>query len=163
VSDKPDATHKSLVELSATVQCLCTMPSAESQILSAFSQDPEYAHRLEMLPSYQESLHLRYPPVCEACLPAVEDEIRKKDHMARTKALGGWLQESKGRDMQRRVLDTRRERERFDVEIIAWRLRGMLWAVTLSLVLVVNSIGECLRPLPVSYLLPSTRRAGFSA
>jgi hypothetical protein len=118
--------------------------SVKSQITGASSQDPEYARRLEMLPNYQESLHLRYPPVCNACLPAVEDEIRKKDHMARTKALGGWLQESKGREKQRRVSDTHKVKETFDVEIIAWRLRGVLWAMTFSLALLVNSIGECL-------------------
>jgi hypothetical protein len=95
-----------------------------------------------MLPTYKESLHLRYPPVCDACLPAVEDEIRKKDHMARTKALGGWLQESKGRERQRRVSDTHKEKDKFDVEIIAWRLRGILWAVTFSLALSINAIGE---------------------
>lgn len=84
-----------------------------------------------MLPEYRESLHLRYPPVCENCLPAVEEEIRNKDNMARTKALGGWLKESKGKDRQRRVSGTLKEREKIGTQIIAWRIRGVLWVTSL--------------------------------
>jgi hypothetical protein len=138
-----------------------TLP-IQFQILIASSQDPEYARRLELLPEYKESLHLRYPPVCDACLPAVEEEIRKKDHMARTKALGGWLQESKGKEKQRRTSDTPKGKERFDLEIIGWKLRGILWAMTFALALVVNSIGECFESLPVSGFSTSSRHAGLS-
>ena len=96
-----------------------------------------------MLPTYEQNLHQRYPPVCEACLPAVEDEIKKKDHMARTQALGKWLQDSKGRGRQRRTSDAHMGKERLDLEIIAWRLRGILWAVSLSLTVLANSLGKC--------------------
>lgn len=145
MSDKSNATGKSLVELFTTIQCVCTIVQRlqSFRFLSALSQDPEYARRLEMLPAYKESLHLRYPPVCNTCLPAVEDEIRQKDHMARTTALGGWLQESKGRGKQRHVSDPRKEKENYDLEIIAWKIRGILWAINFSLALLVNSIGEC--------------------
>jgi hypothetical protein len=96
-----------------------------------------------MFPAYKENLHQRYPPVCDACLPAVEDEIKKKDHMARTQALGKWLQDSKGRERQRRASDVHNGKESLDLEIIAWRLRGILWAVTLSLAVLYNSLGKC--------------------
>ncbi|KAF8832204.1 hypothetical protein HHX47_DHR1001936 [Lentinula edodes] len=93
---------------------------------------PEYEQRLEMVPRYRESLHTRYPPVCESCLPAVEEEIRKKDAMARAHALGGWLKETKGKVRQRRVSATLQERENISKELFAWRVRGCLWAATLG-------------------------------
>ncbi|KAI6095514.1 hypothetical protein EDD16DRAFT_1720788 [Pisolithus croceorrhizus] len=59
---------------------------------------PDYARRLEQLPAYRESLHIRYPQVCAQCSPAVEDEIKRKDQMARTQALAGFLKDTKGKD-----------------------------------------------------------------
>ncbi|KAF9076115.1 Ima1 N-terminal domain-containing protein [Rhodocollybia butyracea] len=97
---------------------------------------PEYEQRLEMLPQYRESLHIRYPPVCESCLPAVEDEIQRKDAMARSQALGGWLKETKGKARQRRVSATLQEREKVSKELFVWRVRGVLWAATLMLFVV---------------------------
>ncbi|KIJ21898.1 hypothetical protein PAXINDRAFT_105505 [Paxillus involutus ATCC 200175] len=92
---------------------------------------PDYAKRLEQLPAYRESLNVRYPPVCENCSPAVEDEIQRKNQMARTEALGGWLKESKGKDRQRQVSGTEREREKVESQLAVWRLRGALWWTTL--------------------------------
>ncbi|KDR85360.1 hypothetical protein GALMADRAFT_54086 [Galerina marginata CBS 339.88] len=95
-------------------------------------EDPEYESRLEMLPAYRESLHVRYPPVCESCLPQVEEEIRRKEQMARVKALGGWL--SKGKERRRRVSagPDVLEREATPSETIFWwKARGCLWAATL--------------------------------
>ena len=94
-----------------------------------------------MLPAYRESLHLRYPPVCETCLPLVEEEIQKKDQMARTKALGAWLNDSKGKERQRRVSGAVKGREKITVEILFWRLRGFLWISTMVLSIVGNSRG----------------------
>ncbi|KAK7468724.1 hypothetical protein VKT23_003227 [Stygiomarasmius scandens] len=91
---------------------------------------PEYQRRLEMLPEYRESLHVRYPPVCDNCMPAVEEEIRKKDNMARSQALGGWLKETKGKITQRRVSQTLEKRERVSKELVMWRVRGCLWGLT---------------------------------
>ncbi|KAJ4485951.1 Ima1 N-terminal domain-containing protein [Lentinula aciculospora] len=104
-------------------------------LLSNYLPSPtssEYQQRLDMLPQYRESLHARYPPVCESCLPAVEEEIRRKDVMARTQALGGWLKETKGKVRQRRVSATLQERETVFKELFAWRVRGCLWAVTMG-------------------------------
>ncbi|KAJ3821804.1 Ima1 N-terminal domain-containing protein [Lentinula raphanica] len=93
---------------------------------------PEYQQRLEMLPQYRESLHTRYPPVCESCAPAVEEEIRRKDAMARAQALGGWLKETRGKVRQRRVSATLQEREKVSRELLIWRIRGCLWVITLA-------------------------------
>lgn len=107
-------------------------------IFPCITQHPEYARRLELLPDYRNSLNVRYPPVCNNCLPAVEEEIRTKDHMARTKALGGWLKQSKGKEKQRKVSGSGKEREKLGVQLAAWRVRGCLWALTLILSIVAN-------------------------
>lgn len=107
-------------------------------------QDPSYERRLEMLPDYRNSLHVRYPPVCDKCQPAVDEEIRTKDHMARTKALGGWLKQSKGKEKQRKVSAAGKQRDNLVVELAAWRFRGGLWCSTLMVVLVGNATGEAL-------------------
>ncbi|KAF5385282.1 hypothetical protein D9615_001386 [Tricholomella constricta] len=114
--------------------------------------DPEHAARLEMLPEYRESLQVRYPPVCDACLPAVEDEIRRKDHMARTKALGGWLKDSKGKERQRRVSEGYKEPEKVTTEITIWRARGVLWATSFVVAVLCNLAGA----LSVQSLYPLT-------
>ncbi|KAH0590911.1 hypothetical protein H2248_001026 [Termitomyces sp. 'cryptogamus'] len=103
--------------------------------------DPEYPARLASLKEYRESLHARYPPVCDNCSPAVEDQIRQKDHMARTKALGSWLNDSKGKERQRRVSEGYREPEKATTEIIVWRLRGCLWAITFISAFICNLAG----------------------
>ncbi|KAF8913017.1 hypothetical protein CPB84DRAFT_1841443 [Gymnopilus junonius] len=92
-------------------------------------ESPEYQSRLELLPAYRDSLHVRYPPVCESCLPQVEEEIRKKDQMARVKALGGYL--SKGKDRRRRVsggLDTEPDKSTTSETLLWWK-----WCVYLSM------------------------------
>ncbi|KXN83863.1 Integral inner nuclear membrane protein ima1 [Leucoagaricus sp. SymC.cos] len=105
-------------------------------LLSSYLPPPEssdYAQRAEMLPDYRESLHTRYPPVCENCRPAVEDEIRRKDQMARSKALGAWLKDSKGKDSQRRVSGRAKVREKDVVELYWWKIRGGLWLATATI------------------------------
>jgi hypothetical protein len=94
------------------------------------------------LAEYKESLQLRYPPVCATCLPLVEDEIRRKNEMARSKALGGWLQETKGKEKQRKVSGAGKDLEKVTLQLVAWRLRGCLWVGSLAAAAVGNSIGE---------------------
>jgi hypothetical protein len=72
---------------------------------------------------------MRYPPVCADCQPAVEEEIRRKDAMARTQALGGWLHQTKGKARQRQASLTKQETDNLG-EMLAWRIRGGCWAVT---------------------------------
>lgn len=79
--------------------------------------------------------------MCADCLPLVKDEIKKKDHMARTRALGGWLKESKGKK-KRQVSGKGKEKETIGVELVAWRIRGALWAATLVSALAGNAAGK---------------------
>lgn len=94
-----------------------------------------------MLPEYRESLHARYPPVCEMCQQSVDDEIHRKDNMARVSALGGWLKDSKGKDKQRRV-SASVEREKVNIELFIWRIRGCLWAGTSLISVAFNGLCE---------------------
>jgi hypothetical protein len=98
-----------------------------------------------MLPEYRESLHVRYPPVCDNCMPAVEEEIKKKDSMARSQALGGWLKETKGKTTERRVSQTLQHRERVSKELTIWRIRGCLWCLTVCVALFGNLTGVTTR------------------
>ncbi|KIO29352.1 hypothetical protein M407DRAFT_21577 [Tulasnella calospora MUT 4182] len=59
------------------------------------TSDPAYKQLLEQLPAYKESLNLRYPPLCPSCTPAVEEVLERKNQMARTSVLGGWLRQIK--------------------------------------------------------------------
>ncbi|OCH96049.1 hypothetical protein OBBRIDRAFT_787500 [Obba rivulosa] len=97
---------------------------------------PEYAQRSALLPEYQRSIEARYPPVCAACAPAVADEIKRRDDMARTRALGGFLRASKqgrvsGSEADARAA-ARRSKERLEREIAAWKIRGCLWVAGLA-------------------------------
>ncbi|KAI0788511.1 Ima1 N-terminal domain-containing protein [Abortiporus biennis] len=96
-------------------------------------EDPEYASRLETFPTYRESVEIRYPPVCPQCLPAVEDEIRKRDQMAKTTALGGFLKDSRGKGRQRQVSLTHARKEQLEKSLLMWRIRGVLYALTLAI------------------------------
>jgi hypothetical protein len=95
-----------------------------------------------MLPAYRESLYQRYPPVCESCLPQVEEEIRQKDHMARVQALGASL--SKGKQRQRRVSGPDPAKEaQMNKALYWWRIRGCLWAAGLCISLYAHISGMC--------------------
>lgn len=110
-------------------------------MLEVHSQSHEYQERLARLPEYRENLHLRYPPVCDACLPQVEEEIQRKDKMARIKALGMSLNKSKER--QRRISTTDLEREKhLHDRLFWWRLRGLLWALSYLLSISFNLLSE---------------------
>lgn len=94
--------------------------------------DPEYERRLAALPEYERSLHTRYPPVCASCAAEVEERIAEKDRMARTSALRGFLRESKGKEHARQVSITAEKREKLELRLFAWRVRGCLWAATVA-------------------------------
>lgn len=86
-------------------------------------------------------METRYPPVCADCQPAVEEEIKKRNHMARTSALGGFLQTSRGKGKQRQEIVSQ-EREKLERQLFAWRMRGSLWGFTLLVSLATYSIGQ---------------------
>ncbi|PIL31845.1 hypothetical protein GSI_06549 [Ganoderma sinense ZZ0214-1] len=95
-------------------------------------EDPEYEKRLELLPEYQRSIEVRYPPVCANCLPTIEQEIKRKDQMARVRALGSALRNTRGTDNRRRTSATKKDREKLDRELWIWRIRGCLWAASVG-------------------------------
>lgn len=97
-------------------------------------QDPEYANRLSLFDAYRDSIEVRYPPVCAQCQPAVEEEIRKRDQMARTSALGAFLKDSRGKGKQRQVSNSQKiNKEKFERALVGWRIRGVLWAMTVGM------------------------------
>ncbi|KAH9858081.1 Ima1 N-terminal domain-containing protein [Lenzites betulinus] len=93
--------------------------------------DPQYEGRLEAITEYRRSVETRYPPICPNCLPAVEEEIRKRDHMARVRALGGALKTTRGTDSRRRSKSTQQERDKLERELRRWKFRGCLWVGSL--------------------------------
>jgi hypothetical protein len=112
-----------------------------------------------MLPAYRESLHVRYPSVCNQCLPQVEEQIRQKEHMARTQALGGWL--SKGKDRHKRVSGPDVQKEIVPSEILFWwKVRGCLWVLSFSVSLIGSLSGKQLlysQVMDVVILTPISR------
>ncbi|KAJ7932559.1 hypothetical protein B0H13DRAFT_1955972, partial [Mycena leptocephala] len=93
---------------------------------------PESDHRMQTLDEYRESLHLRYPL-------SVEEEIRRKDAMARTQALGGWLNQTKGKARQRQASLTKEDLDKLGLEMLAWRIRGCLWVATVIISMLGNA------------------------
>lgn len=77
------------------------------------------------MPAYTAALQARYPPVCKDCQPSIDEELKEKEHMARTTALGGWLKRSQHVGARRSE-----EQQRVKPLVTFWRLRGLLWAVT---------------------------------
>ena len=94
-----------------------------------------------MLPAYRESLHVRYPPVCDSCLPLVEDEIRQKEQMARVKALGGSLK--KGKERRRKASGPEIEKVKSTADTMFWwKVRGYLWALSFVVSIICSAAGE---------------------
>ncbi|KAI0048324.1 hypothetical protein FA95DRAFT_1491034 [Auriscalpium vulgare] len=103
-----------------------------SSYLPPSEDDPGYARRLESYPAYRDSVYARYPQVCDECAPLVDAEIRKKDSMARADALGRSLKQTKGLDSRRlHSPGSRFDRHKLERELKWWRLRGVLWGVTM--------------------------------
>ena len=104
-------------------------------------QDPDYELRLADFADYKASIHARYPPVCEKCSPLVEEEIRKKDVVARSNALGSWLNESKKKDTRRQVCLSNMDRHKLYRELRWWTARGVLWVASLLVAVSADAAG----------------------
>lgn len=101
--------------------------------------DPSYKSRVAALSTYTASLQLRYPPVCAECRPAVEEEIARKDEMARTRALGGALKVSnRYSPTSARFSSTHSKATK---NLISWKTRGFLWVMNLAVVIGVDLAG----------------------
>ncbi|KAG8994265.1 hypothetical protein FRB94_007270 [Tulasnella sp. JGI-2019a] len=119
------------------------------------SNDHMYQQLLGNMDAYKASLDVRYPPICSNCLPAVEEDIRRKDQMARSTALGGWLRKTKQRSVypERRArtasVETRRDayppHQTAEVSYSGWRLwmwrfRAFAWILVAFTTLVVSFV-----------------------
>nr|XP_019008114.1 uncharacterized protein I206_07282 [Kwoniella pini CBS 10737]OCF46895.1 hypothetical protein I206_07282 [Kwoniella pini CBS 10737] len=87
--------------------------------------DPSYPSLFAELPIYLAKLQSRYPPVCRNCQPAVDEALQKSDHRAQVQAWSSALDRgsrtagpSSGKSALNRV---------GQVDIIVWRVRGLLW------------------------------------
>ncbi|KEP50452.1 Ima1 amino-terminal domain protein [Rhizoctonia solani 123E] len=110
------------------------------------SSDPSYSQRLAEYPAYKESLYARYPPVCAKCEPAVDEQIRQKDTMAKSAALGGWLQasarrSSPGTECGHKPPGTGTR------QVVIWNTRGVLWLTTAVWWLLIDIQGGLTYPL----------------
>jgi hypothetical protein len=112
------------------------------------AQHPEYVTRETNIDAYREALYARYPQVCDDCLPLVEEELEKKEQMARTSALGEWLKGSKGKG-KGNVAGARPREERHRDEVIKsrrtmvlWRARGILWVSETVVALIGHARGK---------------------
>ncbi|KAJ1301618.1 hypothetical protein OPQ81_008865 [Rhizoctonia solani] len=93
------------------------------------SSDPSYSQRLAEFPAYKESLYARYPPVCANCQPGVDEQIRQKDSMAKSAALGGWLQASARRGKSPGAGFGEKPPGTSIRQVAIWNIRGALWLV----------------------------------
>ena len=82
------------------------------------------------MPDWIQRMQNRYATVCDDCLPNVEAEIRRRDEMARTRALGAFLKDSRGKD-KKRLVETQARRDKFEKSLLVWKMRGCLWVLTL--------------------------------
>ncbi|KAG8690905.1 hypothetical protein FRC08_010318, partial [Ceratobasidium sp. 394] len=124
------------------------------------SSDPSYTKLLAEYPAYKASLYARYPPVCAGCQPAVDEQIGQKDSMARSSALGGWLEASTRRNNQPGadggVSGAQAMVRVSKMQVVAWNIRGALWIGTLMWWLYVGIAGSVVYPnLPPGPLQPN--------
>ncbi|GAA6016144.1 hypothetical protein JCM10207_004458 [Rhodosporidiobolus poonsookiae] len=125
-----------LANQSLQLHLLASYPSSSSPSSSPRSSpEPELEAEADYPPlaEYKSSLDLRYPLVCAACAPAVEETIKERDYRVKTQALGWRLRESqKRREREERAGERARKREgvRWVVQGVVWRVRGGLWLLT---------------------------------
>ncbi|KAL5639245.1 hypothetical protein ACGC1H_006675 [Rhizoctonia solani] len=115
------------------------------------SSDPSYSQRLAEYPAYKESLYARYPPVCAKCQPAVDEQIRQKDTMAKSAALGGWLQASARRSSPGTEFG-QKPPGAGTRQVVIWNIRGVLWLVTAIWWLLTDIQGGLTYPLSPKFL-----------
>lgn len=105
------------------------------------AQDPEYKYRLDTYDEYKRTLEARYPPLCAACAILVEEEIRRKNSMARLNVLGRGLVNSKRTDRKRQVSASVDDRVQLNRELLWWKVRGVMFWCTLASAVAVDWIG----------------------
>jgi hypothetical protein len=96
---------------------------------------------------YISSLHQRYPPVCSACQPAVDEILRKSDRRAQAEAWGSALQRGAGLASS---TGRRRTKLGLRMEVGVWRLRGALFCLSLAGSLALSAIGKSGKSKPMN-------------
>ncbi|CAE6416806.1 unnamed protein product [Rhizoctonia solani] len=116
------------------------------------SSDPSYSKRLAEYPAYKQSLYARYPSVCANCQPAVDEQIRQKDTMAKSAALGGWLQASAQRSRSPGTGFGEKPPGTGTRQVAIWNIRGALWLAMAVWWLVTDIQGGLTYPVPAKFL-----------
>jgi hypothetical protein len=135
VHHKPDVSHQHIGELSTPAVGQPDSVRVRGVDID-WRQDQNYQALLETLPVYKASLETRYPLVCGQCMPLVEEKLLKKEHMARSKALGGWLTANARQGTpQRPGMSVRhssilRQPRSKPWQTRLWMLQGVLYALT---------------------------------
>lgn len=88
--------------------------------------DASYAERERSLDAYRRALEQRYPIVCDACAPKVEERLAAVDARVRHQLLGAWME----KNAQLRAGKAEAQAAQFLAELRAWRTRRVLWAVS---------------------------------
>lgn len=94
--------------------------------------------------------------MCSSCLPGVEEEIARKDSMARTRALGGALKASSVRGKEKSRTSTEASKRRRS--LFFWKVRGLLWFTTLMLSISIHVMGKTKIIFAIAKLTHSFRR-----
>ncbi|GAA5970625.1 hypothetical protein JCM11641_007373 [Rhodosporidiobolus odoratus] len=108
-------------------------PSSDSDIEGEEAEDGEDYNEYPPLEEYKASLHARYPLVCSACAPQIEQTIWERDYKVKAQALGWRLRETERRREREERLGEKARRKagrRWAVEGVAWKVRGGLWGAT---------------------------------
>lgn len=96
--------------------------------------EEEYERLAAQLPAYKASLDLRYPLVCKDCEGNVDEELRKSERLARSNVLGSWLGGPTRRGGEANPASaplSPRKKPRIRSGVWLWRIRGLLWSITL--------------------------------
>ncbi|KAG5519141.1 hypothetical protein PMAC_002229 [Pneumocystis sp. 'macacae'] len=93
---------------------------------------PDYHVYLSAFPSYRAFLEEQYPIVCDFCSSRVQEYLAKKNYIAKSNTLAGWLSNSQKTINSKRTLSQSFLRIRFFI----WGLRGIgWWIITCSMVI----------------------------
>lgn len=111
--------------------------------------EEEYERLAAQLPAYKASLDARYPLVCKDCAGNVDEELRKSERLARSNVLGSWLGGAPRRgsgdvNTEKATSSPKRKQipSRTGRDVWVWRIRGLLWMITLSTSIAASAVGE---------------------
>lgn len=136
----------------------------DSSVNATMRQDSDLPH---LLSEYRIALDHRYPMVCATCAPVVEDILQEREYKARNIAFGNRLKEQNddkrskhhAEMVEKRVLTAMGESWIYWLAGILWKIRGLLWASSISLSTLLCILGMSLFPFR-SQLAITQHRSG---